>query len=583
MNYRFLYHLFLCQFFISMSFWYAALASAADWTIQDLGTLGNNRSGSYANDINNRGQVVGASKCCAFLYDSAGMHSLGLLDGDGSQAFGINASGKVVGSILYSDWLNTSGHLSEMAFLYDGTTMYKLGTLGGADYDKSIAYAINASGVVVGMTTVNNGSVLSSSQAFLYDGTGMYDIGALCAGGASLDSLSQAFDINASGQVVGYCYTSSTSTSYAFLYDSTGMRNLGTLGGANTSAYAINDIGQVVGYSKTSDGVQHAFMYDSTGMQDLGTLGGTSWGSDINTRGQVVGESYLSGNVTRRGFFYDGGVIRDLNTLPEVIAAGWNLSNGSTSPYSVASAINDSGQIIGTGINSAGQIHAYRLHPQSMSRYMKTVDPTTLYNLGCGQTKQSGVTMLDFGAPASDSAGTYGATIFRTDGSFATTSGIETGVKAFLNGYYACHGLSHGMMTVAVGTSNFGNQVTCAHGEAWGTMIGNLNSYLISLGYVDRLQVVGASDMELKWNSPSITKTWANCYATTAPVGYYNYGDANGCPTTGFGSCYTGWTVDDVWEISFGGGRQTCTRAGNLRTDECGTMGQPFAVRLYQG
>ena len=77
------------------------------------------------------------------------------------------------------------------------------------------------------------------------------------------------------------------------------MTDLGTLGGTNSYAIAINDRGQVVGYSGTDRGMTgHAFLYSDGAMTDLGTLGGAvgSWASAINDRGQVVG--YV---VHRRG------------------------------------------------------------------------------------------------------------------------------------------------------------------------------------------------------------------------------------------------------------------------------------------
>ena len=91
-------------------------------------------------------------------------------------------------------------------------------------------------------------------------------------------------------------------------------------------------------------------------MTDLGTLGGTnSVAEDINASGQVVGWvmgwSEITGDAYNFAFLYSGGVMTDLNTLIDP-ASGWGLSR--------AQAINDSGQIVGTGYHN-GEIRAFLL------------------------------------------------------------------------------------------------------------------------------------------------------------------------------------------------------------------------------
>ena len=117
--------------------------------------------------------------------------------------------------------------------------------------------------------------------------------------------------------------------------------NLGTLGGTNAYGTAVNDSGQVTGFSDIAEGsgpaVQHAFLYSGGIMTDLGTLGGTySYGRGINNKGQVTGDALTasSGGSVEHAFLYSGGIMTDLGTL------------GGES-YSYAYGINDNGQITG--------------------------------------------------------------------------------------------------------------------------------------------------------------------------------------------------------------------------------------------
>jgi probable HAF family extracellular repeat protein len=167
--------------------------------------------------------------------------------------------------------------------------------------------------------------------------------------------LSVATGINDSGQVVGYRYPRSGSVT-AFIYKDGVTRDLGTMGGGYSFGSAINTSGQVTGWGDTASGIgEHAFRYSGTPgvdgtMTDLGTLGGMySEGFAINTAGQVVGDTYTTGDIERHAFLYTGtpgidGQMHDLGTL------------GGT--QSAADGINASGQIVGTSFTADGE-HAF--------------------------------------------------------------------------------------------------------------------------------------------------------------------------------------------------------------------------------
>ena len=77
------------------------------------------------------------------------------------------------------------------------------------------------------------------------------------------------------------------------------VTDLGTLGGDNSAAYGVNNLGQVTGYADlTNDSARHAYLYSNGAMTDLGTLGGTvSYGYAISNAGHVTGYSvFPSGN-----------------------------------------------------------------------------------------------------------------------------------------------------------------------------------------------------------------------------------------------------------------------------------------------
>ena len=74
------------------------------------------------------------------------------------------------------------------------------------------------------------------------------------------------------------------------------MHDLGTLGGSNSYGSAINTSGQIVGYYDTATaGIRHAFLYDGVhGMRDLNSLiepfssTALTYAAGINDNGQIV-------------------------------------------------------------------------------------------------------------------------------------------------------------------------------------------------------------------------------------------------------------------------------------------------------
>ena len=129
-------------------------------------------------------------------------------------------------------------------------------------------------------------------------------------------SWSNVVAINDKGQVIGWSQTIGDLTWHAFFYSDGKITDLGTLGGSSSYPSGINDKGQVVGWSQTAgDSAVHAFLYSNGTMTDLGTLGGSnSQPVGINDIGQVVGSSYTVGGDIHT-FLYSNGAMTDLGTL----------------------------------------------------------------------------------------------------------------------------------------------------------------------------------------------------------------------------------------------------------------------------
>ncbi len=311
-----------------------------EYMIVDFDTLGG--TSTYVYGINDHGQVVGSSQTRgdlyrhAFFYSNGSMNDIGTLGGDNSYAFEINNSGQAVG---YSQ---IKGNLHVHSFLYSNGILHDIGTLGG---NNTYAYGINDKGQIAGYSELKNGDW----HAFLYSNGILHDIGTL--GGKK----SFANGINNSGQVVGYSWNVDE-IPHAFLYSNGSMLDLGTLGGRESFTSDINNRGHVTGSAHTSNGILHSFLYSNGVMKDIGTLGDYfSYAYGINDHGQVVGASPFSRDPDAlHAFLYSDGVMRDLNNLV-IPGSGWNLE--------LAGAINNTGKIVGHGINPSGQRQAFLLNP----------------------------------------------------------------------------------------------------------------------------------------------------------------------------------------------------------------------------
>lgn len=338
------------------------------YRVIDLGTLGGDASG--ATSLSKNGQVVGWSQTGsgvrhAFLYSNGMMTDLGALPGGTeSVATGINDHGRIVGYSGINEYGPQFPEINQ-AFIWETGLMKSLGALHcpcsfNTRYGTSSAQDINNTGIVAsGWSETVRGSWVY--HAFLWDSVnGLQDIG----GGAGDWSISRAFALNDNGFIVGdFARDAGMMTVFnrtAVRWDGDVMEELGNLPGHSSStARDINNRSQIVGWSWADTGsdseLTHAVMWTSNGIRDLGMLPGdtASRAQAINNAGHVAGWSGMPDQTVSRAFLWVDGLMIDLNRLL-LTTDRWMLTE--------AIAINDAGQITGTGLHE-GQPRAFLLKP----------------------------------------------------------------------------------------------------------------------------------------------------------------------------------------------------------------------------
>lgn len=333
--------------------------------------------------------LVGAPTSLAVLWQDGKIVNLGTLGGNESVAVAVNNGGEVVGGAMNSiadpypgrypdsNFFIFGNGTEAHAFLWSAGKMQDLGTLGGPD---SFAFLVNERGQVAGASDVDFVSNVVTGgptvHPFLWQQGKMIDLVAHAPAGMFGGSYGSVSGLNDTGQVAGTMYLAGDLTWHSFLWDAGEIKDLGTLGGAITTAVALNNAGHVVGRSDVTaiceicpagdqKQLHHPFFWKDGTITDIGVVGGDTAGTaySVNANDQVVGRTALCikvnpndscESVDYHAFLWENGSIADLQTL---------ALPGSGITVNDALNINDRGEIVGFAALSSGDQHAVLLIP----------------------------------------------------------------------------------------------------------------------------------------------------------------------------------------------------------------------------
>lgn len=168
-------------------------------------------------------------------------------------------------------------------------------------------------------------------------------------------SYSWAYGLNNHGSVVGYSYAQDDEVPFrAFAYENGQIRDLGNMNGFNTtSARAINDRGQIVGYATNwATYEDRPFLYDKGQLKELNPAlgaGNAAYAHAINESGQVAG------TINGRAYVHDG---TQAHFIP---------FEGEDIGTTIAWAINDHGVAVGRAEHGFGRTDAFVWDGSSVS------------------------------------------------------------------------------------------------------------------------------------------------------------------------------------------------------------------------
>jgi len=365
-----------------------SFAQTPQFTIQDLGALPNlpacNATGlSQAGNVTGycaageaAGGIISDPATHGFLYSNGALTDLNLPAQSTPLPMAVNDTPVVAGAFFGINLYDFTGTASPF-IEQDGSFITP-----GGKMQSVLPFALNNAGQLAG-SSISLGS--ESINLFLNSAAVLYTVstGTTTVLPAPSGQGAAAFGISSNGTVAGASISGNGNTFNPLLWQNNAFQTLPILSGYQQSlATSVNDSGVAAGLAFDLDfneigdpgAVSHAVLFNTNGtVTDLGLLEGTtnSMALGINNSGTVVGVSatapidftlqlaaylYPALNIYR-AFVYSNGKMYDLSS---------SLTNGSGWTLSYATAINNAGQIAGTGIvqgPNGGEQHGFLLTP----------------------------------------------------------------------------------------------------------------------------------------------------------------------------------------------------------------------------
>ena len=344
-----------------------------DGEVTDLGAIPGNDNCSVATSINAAGSIVGQSEIDivdplfgvkefrAVLWKDGKIVNLGTFGGQYSVVHSINDRGQVCGlatntipdpfSLLYQ-LVGSSSGTQTRAFLWENGSKQDLGTLGGPDAQP---FGMSEVGQVVGVSYTNSIpnpiTGVPTAHPFLWTKErGMVDLGTLGGVWGSAGLLNNRGQVVGSSSLAtgpGACFgVGDPANCHLFMWDHGKLVDLNTetRGGSLISANALNNGGEIVGTAAFPDRLfSDAYLWRKGVARDLGVVDDDCFSEAfaINSRDQIVGQSFSCTSNFIRTFLWESGTMVDLDLL-----AGPNASLQLVEAF----AINDRGEIGGIGV-----------------------------------------------------------------------------------------------------------------------------------------------------------------------------------------------------------------------------------------